>query len=106
MTYFLPLKGPEIGLRLKPPPSHTHPPDLTESLKNQYFQTLDLLKAMVTVLRCSKTLPRRHKTSQDTSKTPQDAPKTPPSHDFGGFWNLKWSQVETKITSRSDVMLK
>jgi len=40
-----------------------------------------------------------------TYKTPQDAPKIPPSHDFAGFGNLTWGPVDTKITSRSDVII-
>ena len=33
-------------------------------------------------------------------------PRTSKSYDFGGFWNLKWTQVDTKITSRNNIMLK
>ena len=39
--YFLPLKGPEIALPRWNPPPHPARQDVTESLKNQYFQTLD-----------------------------------------------------------------
>ena len=31
---------------------------------------------------------------------------SPDLYDFGGFWNLKWSQIDTKITSRNIIMLK
>ena len=60
-----------------------------------------------------KTPPRRLKTPQDASKTAQDAaktptrrPKTPPRRDVGGFLVQKWSKLNTRIASRSDLMLK
>ena len=75
-----------------------------------------------------KILSRRHQDGSKPPKTPQNAssldlsnsifslpgplktniftPWTSKSHDFGGFWSLKWTQVDTKITSRNNIMLK
>ena len=49
---------------------------------------------------------KRLKTAQDSAKTPTRRPNTAPRRDFGGFFVQKWSNVDTRIASKSDLLLK
>ena len=60
--------------------------------KNHYFRSPDLSNSIFSL--------------PGPLKTNIFIPRTSKSHDFGGFWSLKWTQVDTKITSRNNIMLK
>ena len=53
-----------------------------------------------------KTPPTRSQTPPRRLKTRLRRPKTPPRCDFDSFLVPKWSQVDTKIASGSDLMVK
>ena len=96
------------------------PQKIRKPLKIHCFALWSLLERPQDAPRRLKTLPRRPKT---TPRRPKTAPrrlktpprwlytrtrrhKTPPRRDFGDFLAPKWSKVDTKITSKKDLMLK